>query len=125
MIIIQKNPEFYFNIVDNDGAVSGFTQGNGITDSFNLKAKLNDETGNNGTKNVEIMVLLKYQSNTWRTLEIPLINCEITLNLNWSKNYIIVATYIADQDTIFSITDTKRYVPLITLSTQDNAKLLE
>ena len=71
------------------------------------------------------MVLLKYQSNTWRTLEIPLINCEITLNLNWSKNYIIVATYIADQDTIFSITDTKRYVPLITLSTQDNAKLLE
>ena len=71
------------------------------------------------------MVLLKYQSNIWRTLEIPLINCEITLNLNWSENYIIVATNMADQDTIFSITDTKRYVPLITLSTQDNAKLLE
>ena len=71
------------------------------------------------------MVLLKYQSNTWRTLEIPLIYCEITLNSNWSENYIIVATNIADQDTIFSITDTKRYVPLITLSTQDNAKLLE
>ena len=96
-----------------------------FTDSFNLKAKLKGQTGNNGTKNVEIMVLLKYQSNTWRTLEIPLIYCEITLNSNWSENYIIVATNIADQDTIFSITDTKRYVPLITLSTQDNAKLLE
>ena len=71
------------------------------------------------------MVLLKYQSNTWRTLEIPLIYCKITLNSNWSENYIIVATNIADQDIIFSITDTKRYVPLITLSTQDNAKLLE
>ena len=63
MIIIQKHLEFYFSIVYNDGAVSDFTQANAITDSFNLKAKLKGQTGNNGTKNVEIMVLLKYQSN--------------------------------------------------------------
>ena len=45
-------------------------------------------------------------------------------DLNWSKNCIIVANN-ADQATTFSITDTKLYVPVATLSTQDNAKLLE
>ena len=53
----------------------------------------------------------------------PLINCEINLDLNWSKNCVIVATN-ADQKTTFSITDLKIYVPVVTLSTQDNAKLL-
>ena len=76
-------------------------------------------------KNVEIMVSLKYLSNFWRTLEMPLVNYEITLDLNWFENCVIVATIIADQDTTFSITDAKLYVPVVTLSTQDNAKLLE
>ena len=44
------------------------------------------QTGNNGTKNVEIMVPLKYLSNFWRTSEIPLINCEINLIITWSTN---------------------------------------
>ena len=85
-----------------------------------LKKQRAGKTGNNGTKNVEILVLLKYLSN-WRTL----INCEINLDLNWSENCIIVATNVAAQSTTFSITDTKLYVPVATLSTQDNAKLLE
>ena len=55
----------------------------------------------------------------------PLINCEITLDLNWSENCVIVATNVAAQATTFSITDTKLYVPVVTLSTQENAKLLE
>ena len=55
----------------------------------------------------------------------PLINCEINLDLNWSGNCIILATNAAAQATTFSITDTKLYVPVGTLSTQDNAKLLE
>ena len=55
----------------------------------------------------------------------PLINCEITLDLNWSGNSVIVATNEANQATTFSITDTKLYVPVVTLSTQDNAKLFE
>ena len=55
----------------------------------------------------------------------PLINCEITLDLNWSENCVILATNVAAQATTFSITDVKLYVPVRTLSTQDNAKLLE
>ena len=70
------------------------------------------------------MVPLKYLSNFWRTLEIPLINCDINLILTWSANCVITNA-VANQDTIFVITDTKLYVPVVTLSTQDNAKLLQ
>ena len=70
------------------------------------------------------MVPLKYLSNFWRTLETSLINCAINLDLNWSKNCIVVANN-ADQDTAFSLIDSKLYVPVATLSTQDNPKLLE
>ena len=74
------------------------------------------------------MVPLKNLSNFWRTLERSLINCEINLeiklDLNWSKNRVIVANN-ANQDTRFSITDTKFYVPVVTLSIEDNTKLLE
>ena len=51
-----------------------------------------------------------------------LINCQINLDLNWSKNGVVVANN-ADQDTTFSMTDTKPYIPVVILSTQDNAKL--
>ena len=54
-----------------------------------------------------------------------LINCEINLDLNWSKYCVIVVTVVVDQGAIFSITGKKSYVPVVTLSTQDNAKLLE
>ena len=52
-------------------------------------------------------------------------NCEINLDLNWSNNCIIVATVVANQGATFSITDTKLYVSVVTLSTQDNTNLLE
>ena len=52
---------------------------NNTTDSFKFKAKITGQTGNDGTKDVEIMVPLKYLSNFWRTLEMPLINCEVIL----------------------------------------------
>ena len=68
------------------------------------------------------MVALKYLSNFWRTLKMPLINCEINLDLNWSKNCVIEANNVS---TTFSITDTRIYVQVVTLSTQDNTKLLE
>ena len=71
------------------------------------------------------MVPLKNLSNFWKTLEIPLTNCEINLDLNGCENCVIVATNVASQATTFSIPDTKRYVPVVTLSAQDNAKLLE
>ena len=74
---------------------------------------------------VEIMVPLNYISNCWRNLEMFLIDCENNLDLNWSKNCIIVVTDVQDQVITFSVTDRKRYVLVVTQSTQDNAKLLD
>ena len=54
-----------------------------------------------------------------------LINCEVNLVLTWSKNYVIVSTNVANQNAIFAITDIKLYVPVVTLSKQDNANLLQ
>ena len=88
------------------------------TDSFKFKAKITGETNDDGIKDVEIMVPLKYLSNFWRTLEIPLINCEVNLILTWSSTCVLVATNIQNQAAKIEITDTKLYVPVLTLSTQ-------
>ena len=68
------------------------------------------------------MVPLEYLSNFRRTLEMPLINCEISLMLTWSKDCFLVAATIANQVPKFTITGTKLYVPVATLSTKDNVK---
>ena len=73
-------------------------------------------------KDVEIMVSLKYLSNFWRTVEMPLIICEVSLILTWSSTCVITNSTGEEK---FEITDTKLYVPVVTLSTQDNAKLLQ
>ena len=73
----------------------------------------------------EITVPLKYLSNFWRTREISLINCKITLQVISPKKSIIVPGNVANQVPKFRITDTKLYVPVVTLSTQDNTKLLK
>ena len=49
--------------------------------NFKFKPKITGQTGDNGRKDVQIMVLLKYLSNFWRTLEMPLINGQVTLQL--------------------------------------------
>ena len=54
-----------------------------------------------------------------------LINYEVCLQLKWSKNCILVAGTAANQNPKFKRTDTKLYVPLVTLSTQENLKLLK
>ena len=70
------------------------------------------------------MVPLKILSNFWRTLEMPLVNCEIELILTWSRNCVIIYTNVDDQvPTFTNPTETNLYVPIVTLSTQDNAKL--
>ena len=56
-----------------------------------MKQKITGQTGSGGTKDVEIMVPLKYVSSLSRTLEMPLINCEISLQLKWTRKCIIVA----------------------------------
>ena len=97
----------------------------GIEDSksFKSRVKITGKTPNNDNeKDVEIMVLLKYLSNFWRTLEMPLINCEVNLILTWSSTCVITNSGGAG---IFAITDTKLYVPVVTLSTQENTKFLQ
>ena len=93
------------------------------SESYKSKIKITGKTPDNGNeKDVEIMVPLKYLSNFWRTHEMPLINCEIMLMLTWSS-----ACVITNSTRAFAIIDTKLYVPVVTLSTQDNEneKLLE
>ena len=80
---------------------------------------LNPTAGN--TKDVEILVPLKYLSNFWRTLEMPLINCEAELILTWSKDCVITNSTGEGK---FKITEAELYIPIVTLSTEDNAKLL-
>ena len=65
---------------------------------------------------------LKGLSNFWRILEMPLINCEINLILTWSNRYFIIDNPVDNQEPTFTITDTKIYVLVMSLSTQDNAK---
>ena len=91
---------------------------NNVTDSFNFKAKITGKTRDDVTKDVEIMVPLKYLSNFWRTLEMPLINCEVNVILIWSSTCVLVATGPQNQAATFAITDTKLYVPVVTLSTK-------
>ena len=83
------------------------------------------QTEGDSTKNAEIMMPLKYLSNFRRNLEMPLINCEINRILTWSANCAIASTNVANQNATFEITDTKLYVPVVTLSIQDNSKLLQ
>ena len=105
----------YYNDDPNDNIIE--------SESFKSKIKItikNPAAGN--PKDVEIIVPLKYLSNFWRTLEMLFINYEVNLILTWSKDCIISS---ATRETKFAITETKLYVPVVTLSTQDNAKLLQ
>ena len=110
--------------VNNAGNIVDFNGAN-ATDSFNFKTKITSQTGDNGRMdNVEIMVPLKHLSNFCRTIEMPLINYEVELILTWSANCVIIYTDVADQNLTFTIRETNLYVPVVTLSTQNNAKLL-
>ena len=83
--------------VDNAGNIVDFNGAN-ATDSFNLKKKITGQTNGDGIiSDVEIMVPLKYLSNFWRTLETPLINCEVGLILTWSASCVIIYTNVAYQ----------------------------
>ena len=93
------------------------------SESFKSKIKITGKTPNDDNeKDVEIMVPLKCLSNFWRTLEMPLLNCEVNLTLTWSSTCLITNSNGAGT---FDITDTKLYVPVVTLSTQENTKLLQ
>ena len=111
--------------LDAYGEIMDFPANNNNGASFKLKRQIIGETRNGGFKDVEIIVPLKYLSNFWRTLEMPLINCDISLQLKWSKNCILVAGTAANQNPRFQINDTNLYAPFVTLSTQENIKLIK
>ena len=118
MIIIEKTCgsfwQYYKDEPNNNLADS---------ESFKSKVKMTENTpADDYVKIVEIIVPLKYLSNIWRTLEMPLINREVTLFLTWSPTCVITNS---TGEWRFTITDTKLYVATVTSSTQDNAKLLQ
>ena len=92
------------------------------SESFKSKVKITEKPLQLVIQNLVIIVPLKYLRNFWRTLEILLINCEVNIILTWSPTCVISS---ATGETKFKITETKLYVPVVTLSTQDNSKLLQ
>ena len=101
---------------------------------FEYKTKLVGNTperpGNEGYANrppvhVEVTIPLKYLSNFWRSLDWPLINCEIELDLSWTKDCALIEKNNNIAGVNFVITSTKLYVPVVTLSINDNIKFLE
>ena len=94
--------------------------------SFKYKAALLGKTANavnntnSSVKEAKMVVPLKYLSNFWRSLEMPLINCKVYLELNWIEDCIL---YSDGGTAKFAITDTKLHVPIVTLSTKDSANL--
>ena len=111
------------------------------SESFKYKTSIPGKTAINiNTKDVQFFVPLKHLSNFWRRLDIPLTNCEGSLTLTWPENCVITdeTTQDADLDpnpprveiraptvATFKITDTKLYIPFVTLSIQDDNRLLE
>ena len=103
--------------------------------SFKYKASLLGKAsfadGNDRSlKNTKIVALLKYLSNCFRSLEMPLINCKIRLELNWNNNCVMYSanTYaggdnVNNREATFQIRSTKLYVPIVTLSTKYNVNL--
>ena len=90
--------------------------------SFKYKSNLTGNTEDNGRNNgVKIAVPLKYLSNFWRSLEMPLMNCKVELSLNWYETFLLTTATTAT----FEIIDAKLYVPIVTLSVEDNSKLLK
>ena len=94
--------------------------------SFKYKAALLEKTANavnntnSSVKDAKIVLPLKYLSNFWRSLEMPLINCKVYLELNWIEDCILSS---AGDSAKFAITDAKLHVPIVTLSTKDSANL--
>ena len=77
---------------------------------------------NKARRSVKVVVPLKYLSNFFRSLEMPLINCKIKLNLTWKKECVLSTD---GGNAVFIINDTKMYVPVVTLSKVDNKDFIE
>ena len=101
----------------NAGAIANFSS-TGNSTFLKFKQKITGGTADGGKENFEILVPLKYSSKFKRNLEIPIINCEINSILTWSEKCVL-------SNDAKATTFAKLYVPVVTLSTQDNVKLLQ
>ena len=99
------------------------------SESFKYKTSILGKTpqNNDSLTNAEVVIPLKHLSNFWKNLNIPLINCEVELILTWFKNCVLadMTAIVTPSGATFKITDTKLYVPVVTLSKESDAKHLE
>ena len=129
------------NANNNDNTVNSdtFMYKNKITgNTYNVAAGAAGYIANkNGTQNIELAIPLKYLGNFWRALNMPLISCEVSLELKWNKNCVITSLERRQVDAgppivrdnaptgaTLSINDCKLYIPVVTLSKNDEIKLL-
>ena len=110
--------------MENEGRIVDFCSNNSNSISFKFKEKITGQTGNDDTKKVETMVPLKYL-HIWKTLEMLLITYESDFILTWCASCFLVVGTVANQLQTFIINDANHYVPVVTLSTLNNVKLLE
>ena len=106
-----------------DDAVADLTADTSSSLKYKISYLGNRVLNGNITKtSVKVVVPLKYLSNFFRSLEMPLINCKIKLNLTWKKQCVLSTD---DGNAVFIINDTKLYVPVVTLSKEDNKDFIE
>ena len=94
-------------LIINNNVITDFPADDNNSNSFKFKKIITGQTNNDGIKDVKIMVPLKNPSNFWRTLDMSLINCEIILMLTWSKNCLLIAGNVENQNPTFTVTNTK------------------
>ena len=105
-----------------------------IGNTYNVNAGAQGyDVNKNGTQEVELAIPLKYLGNFWRALNIPLISCEVFLELKWDKNCVVTSLEQRDigggnrdnapTGATLAINDCKLYVPAVTLSKDDEIKL--
>ena len=106
-----------------DDAIADLTVDNSSSFKYKISLLGNPVVANNIARiNVKVVVPLKYLSNFFRSLEMPLINCKIKLNLTWKKECVLSTD---DGNAVFVINETKMYVPVVALSKEDNKDFIE
>ena len=129
------------NANNNDNTVNSNTfryKNKIIGNTYNVTADAEGSIANeNGTQNIELAIPLKYLGNFWRALNMPLISCQVSLELKWNKNCVITSLERRQVDAgppivrdnaptgvTLNINDCKLYLPVVTLSKNDEIKLL-
>ena len=132
----------YYRNETSNGEEGGINYSIKSSKSFDYKTSITGKLESNNVEkdDVEVVVPLTYLSNLWKILDIPLINCEISLNLTWSEDCVLTSKVTRDADSdadpvvagiinptteTFKITGCKLYVPVVDLSAENNHKLLE